>query len=139
MSKQSYCNQFNLIQTIQFSVSTISVSKTVLFKTIQFSISTVSMTKTVLFQLIQLGISMQFSSIWLIDRTPSGASTLGHSGPESDGNEWMIRIPQSSSFTRTSPSDCLVSYAGHSLGGGESYPSAKKQLVYFIAPADWTK
>ena len=43
--------------------------KTVLFQTIQFSVSTVSMTKTVLFQTIQFSISTQFSSIWPIDRT----------------------------------------------------------------------
>ena len=45
-------------------------------------------------------------------------------------------IPQSSSIAGTSPSDCLVSYPGHSLGGG-SYSSAEKQSVYSTAPADW--
>ena len=35
-----------------------------------------------------------------------------------DGNEGVLCIPQSSSITGTSPSDCLVSYAGHSLGVG---------------------
>ena len=30
----------------------------------------------------------------------------------------VLRIPQSSSTAGTSPSDCLVSYPGHSLGGG---------------------
>ena len=40
----------------------------------------------------------------------SGATTPGLSGPGSDGNEGVLRIP--------SPSDCLVSYLGHSLGGG---------------------
>ena len=44
-------------------------------------------------------------------------------------------FPQSSSITGTSPSDFLVSYPGHSLVGG-SYPSAEKQSVYSIAPAD---
>ena len=44
-------------------------------------------------------------------------------------------ILQSSSITETSPSDCLVSYLGHSLG--EPYPSAEKQLVYSATPADW--
>ena len=44
-------------------------------------------------------------------------------------------IPQSSSIAGTSPSDCLVSYPGHSFEG--SYPSAEKQLVYSTAPADW--
>ena len=65
----------------------------------------------------------------------SGATTPGQSGPESDGNEGVLHIPQSSSTAGTSPSDCLVSYPGHSLGG--SYPSAEKQSVYSTAPADW--
>ena len=52
----------------------------------------------------------------------------GQSGPVSDGNKGVLRIPQSSSITGTSPSDCLVSYLGHSLGGGE---------VYSTASADW--
>ena len=43
---------------------------------------------------------------------------LGQSGPESDGNEGVPRIPQSSKIPGASPSDCLVSYVGHSLGGG---------------------
>ncbi len=34
------------------------------------------------------------------------------------------------------PSDCLVSYQGHSWGG-ESYLSAEVQSVYSTAPADW--
>ena len=33
--------------------------------------------KTVLFQVIQFSISTQFSSIWPIDRSLSGATTLG--------------------------------------------------------------
>ena len=77
---------------------------------------------------------LQFSSIGLIDRTLSGATTPGQSGPGSDGNEGVLRIPQSSSISGASLSDCFVSYLGHSLG--ESYPSAEKQLVYSTALAD---
>ena len=33
-----------------------------------------------------------------------------------DGNEGVFRFPQSSSITRTSPSDCLVSYPRNSFG-----------------------
>ena len=91
--------------------------------------------KTVLFQAIRFSISTQFSSIWPIDRTLSSATTPGYSGPGSDGNERILFIPQSSIITGTSPSDCLVSYAGHSLGGG--YPSTEKQYVYSTASADW--
>ena len=78
---------------------------------------------------------MQFSSIWPIDRTLSDTTTLGQSGPRSDGNEEALCIPQSLSITGTSPSDCLVSYLGHSLE--RPYPLAEKQSVYSTAPADW--
>ena len=53
-----------------------------------------------------------------------------------DGNEGAPRILQSSNITGTSPSDCLVTYPGHSLVVG-SYPSAEKQSEYFTAQADW--
>ena len=72
--------------------------------------------KTVLFQAVQFSISTQFGSIWPLDRTLSGATTPGHSGPGSDGNKGVLRILQSSSIIRTSLSDCLVSYTGQSLG-----------------------
>ena len=39
----------------------------------------------------------------------SGATTLGQSGPGSDGNEGVLHILQSSSTAGTSPSDYLVS------------------------------
>ena len=58
---------------------------------------------------------MSNSSIWPIDRTLSEASTLGQSGPESDSNEWVLCIHQSSRYTGVLPSDCLVSYPGHLL------------------------
>ena len=60
---------------------------------------------------------VQFSSIWSIDRALSGATTLGQSGPGMDGNEGVLRIPQNSSIHGTLPSNCLVSYLGHSFGG----------------------
>ena len=87
---------------MQFSISTqfkykyrVELSKTFLFKVIQFSqivliqttqfnisivfVHTQLNVKTVLFQTIQFSIGMQFSSIWPIDRTLSGATTLGQS------------------------------------------------------------
>ena len=91
--------------------------------------------KTVPFQTIQFSISMQFSSIQTIDRALTGATILGQSGPGSNSNKGVLYIPQSSSITGTSPSDCLVSYPGHSLG--EFYPFAEVQLMYSTAPADW--
>ena len=56
-----------LIQLIQFSISSYFVYtqlnvKTVLYITIQFSVSKVSMSKTVPFQTIQISISMQFQT-----------------------------------------------------------------------------
>ena len=70
--------------------------------------------------------------------TKIGATIPGHSGPGSDGNKGVLRIPQSSSITGTSPSDCLVSYLGHSLRE-ENYLFAEKQLVYSTTPANRTK
>ena len=73
-------------------------------------------------------------SIWLIDRTLSGATTLGQSGPGSDDKEEVLCIPQCSSITGTSPSDCLVTYPRHSLR--ESYHSVVLQLVWSTALDD---
>ena len=81
-----------------------------------------------MFQAIQFSMSTQFSSILPIDRTLSGSTIPSQSGFGSDGNEGVLCIPQSSDITGTSPSDCLVSYPGHLLGG--SYPSEKVQTVY---------
>ena len=58
------------------------------------------------------------SSIWPIDGTLSGASTLGQSRYGSDSNERILSIPQSSSITGVWPSDCLMSYSGHLLVRG---------------------
>ena len=79
---------------------------------------------------------MSSSSIWPIDRTLSGATTPDECGPSSNDNEGVFRIPQTFCITGVSPSDCLVSYPGHSLGVG-SYRSVKKQSVYSTAPANW--
>ena len=68
----------------------------------------------------------------------SGAITPGQSGPGSHGNKGVLRIPQSFSITGTSPSDCLVSYPGHSFGGERGLTtSVEEQSVYSTAPADW--
>ena len=47
----------------------------------------------ILFQTIQLSTSVQFSSIWPVDRSLSGATTPSQSGPESDANEEVLRVP----------------------------------------------
>ena len=96
MSKQFY-----------FSVNNCSISN-----------NSVQYTKIVLFQVIQFSISIKFNSIWPIDRTLRGATTPGQSGPESDGNEGVLCIPQSSSnITGISLSNCLVSYPRQPLVG----------------------
>ena len=74
---------------------------------------------------------MSNSSIWPIDMILLDATTPGQSGPESDGNEEVLHIPQSSSFTGASSSD-LVSYPGQLLR--ESYSFVEMQLVYSTAP-----
>ena len=66
-------------------------------------------------------------------RAPSGAIIPGRSGPGSNGREGVLRIPQISSITGTSPSDCFVSYPGHELEVG-SYTSAEVLSVYSTAP-----
>ena len=95
MSKESYTKQLSLAQ-VQFKWST-------QFKSENTSISNHS-----------VEYNTQVSSIYPINRTLSGATTPSQSGPGSDGNEEVFRIPQSSSITGTSASDCLVTYPGHS-------------------------
>ena len=82
----------------------------VLFQTIQFSVSIVSLSKTVPFQTILFSISTQINSILPIDRTLSGATTSAQSEPGSDGNKGVLHIPQICCITGASPSDRLVSY-----------------------------
>ena len=79
---------------------------------------TVWMSKTVLFQTIQFSITTQFSFIWPIDRTLSGATTPRQSGPGSNGNKGLLCSLQSSSINGVSLSDWLS--PGHLLrwGGG---------------------
>ena len=80
---------------------------------------------------------MSNSSIWPLDRTFLGATTMGQSESGSDGNERVLHILQSSSITEASLSVYLMSYPGHLFcGGGE----AEMQSVYYsAAPANWTK
>ena len=82
------------------------------------------MMKTVPFQTIQFTIYTQFSSIWPIERTLTGAATPGQSGARNDGNEGLLRIPHSSSINGSSPSDILASY--QDIRWWKSYPSAEK-------------
>ena len=145
-------SQTALIQTIQFSISIISVFtelnvKTVLFQTIQFSVGNVpcfkqfylykpkNHAKTVPFQAVQFCISAQFISLCPIERTQSGAKTTAQSGPRSNGHGGVLRIPQSSSITEASSSDCLVLYTGHSLGNLILLQRSSRCIT--TAPANW--
>ena len=67
--------------------------------------------------------------------TQTGATIPGQSAPGSNGNEGVLRILQSPSITGTSPSNCLVSYPGYSLGG--VYSSADVKSVYATVQAHW--
>ena len=91
------------------------------------------MSKTVLFQTIQFRLSTLSSSVWPIDRTLSGDNTPSPSGPGSDGNGGVHRIPQSLSFTWTSLSDCLMSYPGHLFGG--VLPLCRNAVGEFCSPS----
>ena len=48
---------------------------------------------------------MSNSNVWPIDRTLSGTTTPGQSGPGSNGNKGVLCIPQSSCITGASPVD----------------------------------
>ena len=63
-----------------------------------------------------LKVQMPNSSVWLIGRTLSDATTLRKSGSGSNGNERVLYIHQSSK-TGASPADSLVSYPWSSLEG----------------------
>ena len=80
MSKTVYFKQFNLA----YLHTLVLFKKRFYFK--QFSLVLVHNlnVKTVLFQAIQFSKSSLFSSIWTIDRTLSGATTPGQSGPGSN-------------------------------------------------------
>ena len=63
--------------------------------------------------------------------TCTGANTQGQIGAGSDGNKRVLHILQSSSITRASPSDYLVS--GHSLGG--DFSLCREEVGIFYSPS----
>ena len=77
-------------------------------------------------------------SIWLIDRTLSGSTTPGQGGYLSDGIEWVLHIPQSSTITGVSQSDSLVSYTGHSVGV-DLIPQKRCSQCILQALVDWAE
>ena len=67
------------------------------------------------------------------DRTLSGGTTPGQG---SNGNGRVLCISQSSSIIGDSPSDCLVTYSGHSLG--EFLPPLQKDSSSLPSHSDST-
>ena len=92
----NYCKLFNA-KSIFIHINS-SISNNSVQHKYNFCLHTVKC-KTVLFQTIQRSIITQFSSIWPIDRTLSDTTTPGHSGPGSNSNEVVLRIPQSRLFS----------------------------------------
>ena len=72
-----------------------------LYITIQFSVSTFSMSKTVQFQIIQFSISMPLVLFNPLIGPLSGATTPSQSGPGSKSNEGVLRITQDPSIIGT--------------------------------------
>ena len=70
----------------------------------------------------QFHLSSQFSSIWPTNRALPGITTAG-----------VLCIPQTSSITRTSQSDFLVSYLGQSWGSGGVLPLCRESVGVFYS------
>ena len=91
--------------------TTTQISKQFYFKRFSLASAHSLNIKKVVFQVIQLSTSTHFNSIWPIDRTLSSVTTpdLG-----AMAMKWCFAFPKAP----TLPSDCLMSYLGHSLGVG---------------------
>ena len=76
---------------------------------------------------------MSTCSLWPIERTLSGVATPGLRGPRINANERVLCIPQSSSITGASLSDCLISYPGQSLPG--RFTPLQGYSRYFNSPS----
>ena len=64
------------------------------------------------------------------------ATTPGKNEPGSDANKWVLRIHKATAILEALPSYFFFfEYPRHTLG--ESYPSAKMQLLCSAAPVDW--
>ena len=106
--KHFYFKLFSLVNKVKWFKVLLCITKNSIKH--QSFIHTQLNVKTVLFQTIQFNVITHFSSIWPIDRTLLGATTSSQCGPGSDGNKRVLCVPQHSSITEASPSDCLVSY-----------------------------
>ena len=79
-------------------------------------------------------IPIKDNSIWPIDRTQLGATTPGQNGPRSNDNQGVLHIPQKSSITETSPSDCFVSYPGNLLWGCLTPLQRRSRFILYSQP-----
>ena len=79
MSKQLYFKQFSLDNSVKWFQVLLCITNNSIKR--QSFINTQLNFKAVLFQTIQFSISAQFSSIWRLDMTLSGANTPGQSEP----------------------------------------------------------
>ena len=96
MEKQLHFKQFSLVNKVKRvqvlpCITNNSIKQVIYLRIIKC--------QTVLFQTIQFSISTQFSSIWPIDRTLSGATTPGQSGSGRTVIKGVLNIPQSSNIT----------------------------------------
>ena len=102
-----------LFETIQFSIciqfSSFWSTDRVIYKALCFDVAQGRMGYPMRLELTRVGLLVQLANRYTtrgaIDRTLSGVTTPGQSGPKSDDSEGVLRIPQSSSITGTSPSD----------------------------------
>ena len=116
-----FCITYNSIKHLSFVYTQLN-NQTVIFLTIQFNINH-------LFALIK------FQTVLINPYIGPcrGATTPGQSGPGNDGNEEILCIPQSSSITKASPSDCLMPYPGHTLG--RVLPLCRDAVGVFYSPS----
>ena len=75
---------------------------------------------------------MPNNSIWPPDKTLSGATTPGQSGPGSNGNEEVLYIPQSSTDENLSLRWFDVIYRTHL---GEVLPLCRDAVGVFYSPS----
>ena len=75
---------------------------------------------------------MSNSSIWLIDRTLSGATTQGQRITGNNSNEGVLHIPKIY-MAIVSPSECLMPYPGHVLG--RVLPLSRDTVGVFYSPS----
>ena len=90
------------------------------------------MSKQFYFKQFSFSISTQFSSIWPIERTLSGATIPGESGLRNNGSKGVLHIPLSSCITVASPSG-LFSVISRTLVGGV-LPLCRDSISVFYSP-----